>query len=1793
MLIEGKLDSTKSDGLTFIDNSSFKIFNIFCGGNKNTISWEISPCDPVETKRYYVVVDGHALSKPNSQVEVEIKHEGVDYIPVNYDFYANAAEINNGHPIDSGLHIGDTASFPCGTTTPNDQQDCGATTLWWTFETNDRTGPLYLNYNIIGQGVQYNSRDIILLRELIAGDSTETGLERLDLTTVTAQGQSWGKLDCMTPGRYYIMATGCNYALEQIQPRIWYDEAPGNTCDKPVVLNVPNLGTYSATQTITCNSIGSDFGESGNNMGCLFGPNGYKSTWFKVAVPTGTPPDTIIDLSYRLIENTTAFSSDIRYRVLYGTCGAMTAGPCNNVSDTEFELTCMQDASDYFIQVVTPESAVGDITLEVTASSNTVSGCIPFNPTVPVASFTWDNACNTQQVCFNNTSTAGDSITYDWDFGVAASSTDTSSQMNPCFTFPDINAPTTYNVELTVTNLEVDTFSTASYPVTVYPLPNSTMTRSPSSYIIPGGTTVDFNSNVSNTISSPATLYDWDIIGSGVSSSDSAFSHTFGITESGARVIRLQIFNGECLVEQYDTLVIGSEPIFAGGANDGFDADMDSAKGCEPEAIFAGGIHDGFADDAEWSNSCPDQQIFAGGINDGFDAAIELAAGCEPQAIYAGGINDGFDAASDQITITPNPAQSDLQLCPGQSITLTVTNTGSSYTLTSYYWSTGQTSASITVSPQNSTTYSVLAYSTCGVKEAHISIEVIQIPEADAGPDRGLCASNLDSLRIGNNIHDPDFIYSWTPTSGLSHPDSASTLALPSATTDYILTISHSSGCPVSRDTVTFTMSPDPVLTTSGDALFCTGDSTQITVSGTDTLRIYPPSCTNLDSLAHCTPLVEEVGGAASEYVQTPGKYYITGISSVCEETYLDSVTITEEGAGVVLAYRSQWDGNWTDPAIWEVSDDGGMTWVGATSYGSCPPGAPYPTSRSLSIEVQHQVIYDQTLSVGIDQTTLEAGAQLTVPAGVDLRIVDSSSSSFPADFQNKGRLEIAGTLTAVGAGLLVNDFNSTVAYTNGNQALWDGAYGRLEVDGGGIKTLSGASTRVNNEVEFINGHIQHNSYSLRLGSSATTLNASNANGWFVTNNYGSLIKEGLNGLFRFPVGPSSAAYNPLDLQNAGTSDQYTVRVEGQFDFNAAFNDELDSLTAVNRTWYVNEQIPGGSQLDLTFFWASAHENSGFDVSNSLVGEYIGGSGWQKRSVEATPNGSNPLLNRTLSGLTKPGIFAIGSCSAADYHYRSISDGNWSDVSIWEVSTDSVNWENAAFISNACGALSFPNSGDLSIQVRHEVDYDSTIATGVDQLHIDTVAQLNVLAGKIFHVLDGPGKDMQNAGYLKVTGELTWAATAQMHHSYDSWVEYDGDNQLIFDGVYGGLILDGGLPNAGAKKSLNGNGLEVARMLQFSNAKLDLGTYNMLMHHSASTSGAGATQGYIMADHTGRCSWAFEQGKNVSHTYPIGGDYYSPATVVFDSVRTAGQLAGRVTENMHPTLTHAIHRYWTLDNSSVDFEGDYSATFTYVDIDLPYIPATLSEEQTMIAIAGAYSMAYTTPNNWRLSPTEVSKIDNLLVNQATIINDAFSDFTFMEDVQPLPIQLLPLRAQWKGQDAELAWATLREKQNKGFWIERSEEGQFFQTLDFVEGLGESKELAHYTYLDKTVEFAEGKDFFYRLRQEDFNGNEVYSNVEYLQRQAESNQESSMQIRPNVVDKGKRFEVLLKNSKAVPYRLEVFDVTGKALRSIQLKGSSSNADWSTEVSTQGWAAGTYVLRLSGQGFQESARVIVTE
>ncbi|WP_159023876.1 T9SS type A sorting domain-containing protein [Formosa sp. L2A11] len=183
--------------------------------------------------------------------------------------------------------------------------------------------------------------------------------------------------------------------------------------------------------------------------------------------------------------------------------------------------------------------------------------------------------------------------------------------------------------------------------------------------------------------------------------------------------------------------------------------------------------------------------------------------------------------SQDEVTVTVNAAKTeviagageDQTICEGESVTLTATG-GSSYK-----WSTGETTQSITVSPNETKTYSVVVTEGNVSNTAAVAVNVNALPVANAGTDKTIEEGESVTLTAATG----GASYKWNTGATTS-----SITVSPSQTTNYTVEVFNAGDCS-DIDDVKVTVSATEIVVTAGvsaDRTICEGESVTLTATG-------------------------------------------------------------------------------------------------------------------------------------------------------------------------------------------------------------------------------------------------------------------------------------------------------------------------------------------------------------------------------------------------------------------------------------------------------------------------------------------------------------------------------------------------------------------------------------------------------------------------------------------------------------------------------------------------------------------------------------------------------------------------------------------------------------------------------------------------------------------------------------------------------------------------------------------------------------------------------------------------
>lgn len=125
----------------------------------------------------------------------------------------------------------------------------------------------------------------------------------------------------------------------------------------------------------------------------------------------------------------------------------------------------------------------------------------------------------------------------------------------------------------------------------------------------------------------------------------------------------------------------------------------------------------------------------------------------------------------------------------------------------------------------------------------------------------------------------------------------------------------------------------------------------------------------------------------------------------------------------------------------------------------------------------------------------------------------------------------------------------------------------------------------------------------------------------------------------------------------------------------------------------------------------------------------------------------------------------------------------------------------------------------------------------------------------------------------------------------------------------------------------------------------------------------------------------------------------------------------------------------------------------------------------------------------------------------TVINGEVEDY-FFSYMKILPADIVNFTIVSHNNDLVLNWTTQTEQNNKGFFIEKSDDNQQWTTIGFVPSAaiaGNSQERLAYTFSDKNIKIG---TYYYRLRQVGMNGHTQYSPAKAFRMGAQSSSVST-------------------------------------------------------------------------------------
>jgi|GEM_PF-4399760 len=189
--------------------------------------------------------------------------------------------------------------------------------------------------------------------------------------------------------------------------------------------------------------------------------------------------------------------------------------------------------------------------------------------------------------------------------------------------------------------------------------------------------------------------------------------------------------------------------------------------------------------------------------------------------------------------------------------------------------------------------------------------------------------------------------------------------------------------------------------------------------------------------------------------------------------------------------------------------------------------------------------------------------------------------------------------------------------------------------------------------------------------------------------------------------------------------------------------------------------------------------------------------------------------------------------------------------------------------------------------------------------------------------------------------------------------------------------------------------------------------------------------------------------------------------------------------------------------------------------------------------------------------------------------------TIIIENSTLPVELLSFSATPVKGQVQLDWSTASETQNDYFAVERSADGIYFETIERVEGNGNS--VIRIDYQTTDVQPLAGVNY-YRLKQVDYDGAFEYSKIVTAVVSANDAQGVSAKLYPNPASD----QVTISSNKGVK-TLTLFDSKGAVVRSEILNDLATQ----TNLNIAGLQAGLYIVSIQTNDNQFATEKLIVK
>jgi hypothetical protein len=686
-----------------------------------------------------------------------------------------------------------------------------------------------------------------------------------------------------------------------------------------------------------------------------------------------------------------------------------------------------------------------------------------------------------------------------------------------------------------------------------------------------------------------------------------------------------------------------------------------------------------------------------------------------------------------------------------------------------------------------------------------------------------------------------------------------------------------------------------------------------------------------------------------------------------------------------------------------------------------------------------------------------------------------------------------------------------------GNTELGNSGNLNVNIKPGGTLIINGTLTNKNNSGSLVvGGTLQINgNYDGQTGSTSLTGSGSFTATGSITTSGGSTVFGQTNDC---GTGPCSGATLVCGHANAISPSAVTLCTNGS-----------TTLTA------------NSTGTTPTYQWESSS-------NNSTWANAAGTSTNSTYSTGALVASTYYRVQKTVSGCTSPSASVLVTVLTGGGWIGTTND--WGTASNWcsnSVPTSATN----VIISNSSAIANMPVINAGTAALCNNLTISNTFPVSTLDIAASNTASLSI------------------SGNFTNNGTFTDASTAAA-----AGVKFVGSTAQTIGGSTAGTYNNVTFANTSGGITLSNNNLYVASNLTMTSGVVDLGAFTLRLGTSAAATGTLAyTAGHAYNGNFQRWYPTAAVALGNASLFPVGGTSgYRVMYLVSSGVTTGGtirvghtEVAGATSVSFADgasTVGARSNSYWTVATNTLASGG----TPFNMRTDAQVIGTVANVSHLRITLVNAAAPG---SDGAHAGTTTIPQVNRTGLSVANLSN-TFYWGSINAAQTTLPVELRWFKGEFENNEVELTWRTESELNSDYFRVLHSSDGEEFEEVGTVGGLGTSSTGKNYSMIHARP--ARGVNY-YQLRQVDFDGKETSFQV--IRVMADPAAEF-LTLYPNPVESSGILNVEFDVPQAsTTINVAIFDLSGKAL--IQFTAQANDRGMAGyEINMAGLAPGMYVM-----------------